>query len=173
MKRIDEVNDNNSCLNKAAADEPIFVIRAKDIVGAETVRHWAAIAALRHEPEKIAEARTLADQMDVWRQAHVQTTNVVELKQPDAAAQSPAGAEVQSNVNGELVNHLTDYLRRAEQAGISSGIMIMFTPDGQYEIATTSGGNKFTEGGVTVAAGLQRMGFVTATMLPNAAPPRD
>ena len=67
MRKIDEIAAGDSCLNKAADDEPVFVLRAKDPNGAQTVRHWANIAGENHEPEKITEARELADKMDEWR----------------------------------------------------------------------------------------------------------
>lgn len=69
MKRLDELNQAGSCLNKAEDDEPIFVIRAKDPIGASTVRQWALEAERsgQHRPAKVANARALATQMDDWR----------------------------------------------------------------------------------------------------------
>lgn len=67
MKKRDELRDPKSCLNKAQAEEPVFVLRGKDPVGAAAVRHWATMADGVHEPEKIKEALKLADQMDDWR----------------------------------------------------------------------------------------------------------
>lgn len=69
--------------------------------------------------------------------------------------------------NQDLVDMLKKYLDQAEAGEVSSGITVMFTPDGQYEIATSAGGNKFQEGGVLVAVGLQKMGFATQAMLPK------
>lgn len=46
----------------------VFVLRAKDPVAAQTIRHWAAMAEGVHEPERIAEARAAADAMDLWRE---------------------------------------------------------------------------------------------------------
>lgn len=69
--------------------------------------------------------------------------------------------------NQDLVDMLRKYLDQAEAGEVSSGITVMFTPDGQYEIATSAGGNKFQEGGVLVAVGLQKMGFATQAMLPK------
>jgi len=63
-----ELANPTSCLNKAAPDEPVFVLRAKDALAAQTVRLWAAMAFERHEPEKLKEALDLADRMDKWRQ---------------------------------------------------------------------------------------------------------
>lgn len=78
LKR-DEIANPNSCLNKAADDEPIFVLRANDPIAAAVVRTWAE----RYVADKIdyntdgiltgaqllkaQEARGLANQMDAWR----------------------------------------------------------------------------------------------------------
>ena len=69
MLKKDELATATSCLNKAADNEPIFVLRAKDPHAAVTVRIWAEIAShwRTHEPEKIKEAMDLANSMDRWR----------------------------------------------------------------------------------------------------------
>jgi len=66
LKRY-ELSEPRSCLNKAAGDEPVFVLRAKDPLAAQTIRHWATMAEGYHEPKKIKEAFELADAMDSWR----------------------------------------------------------------------------------------------------------
>lgn len=72
MNRRDELEIESSCFNKAADDEPLFVLRAKDPLAANTVRAWCVIAtdSGQHEPAKIAEARALADSMEAWRAEH-------------------------------------------------------------------------------------------------------
>lgn len=67
MLKNKELRDPKSCLNKAASDEPVFVLRAKDALSAQTVRLWASMAEGLHEPEKIAEALNLADEMEEWQ----------------------------------------------------------------------------------------------------------
>lgn len=59
---------NYPCLDKVRADEPIFVIRAKDPLAKATVEFWANLANRQkaHEPEKVAEALTLAGEMGRW-----------------------------------------------------------------------------------------------------------
>lgn len=41
-----ELQNPNSCLNKAAPDEFIFVLRANDPAAPNTIEHWAALYAL-------------------------------------------------------------------------------------------------------------------------------
>lgn len=73
MKKRDELRDPNSCLNKAASHEPIFVLRAKDPLAARAVLHWVAMADDEHETEKLEEAINLAKQMEQWRDHHFGT----------------------------------------------------------------------------------------------------
>lgn len=56
-----------SCYDKAAEDEPLFVLRAQDPLAAEIVREWARRAAARGVPEKkYTEAWQVAADMDQW-----------------------------------------------------------------------------------------------------------
>lgn len=80
MIKQNELRDPGSCLNRADDDEPIFVIRAKDAVGAATVRLWATVAKGIHEPEKIDYAHALARRMESWRMAQIHEL----ISQPDA-----------------------------------------------------------------------------------------
>jgi hypothetical protein len=75
LEKYLELSHPLSCLNKAAVDEPIFVLRAKDPAASQTVRLWAVMAYRNHEPEKLDEARALADMMDKWRQANIPETS--------------------------------------------------------------------------------------------------
>jgi hypothetical protein len=70
MRKRDELANPDSTWNRAAEEEPLFVIRAKDKLSASMVRQWAEAAAMTgaHEPEKIQEARQLAEIMETWRQ---------------------------------------------------------------------------------------------------------
>lgn len=69
MRAIDEVK---RLIDKIAsgdlpADEPLFVLRARDCTAAEHVHRWADRAERERVPEsKIAEARTLAESMERW-----------------------------------------------------------------------------------------------------------
>jgi hypothetical protein len=52
---------------RAADDEPVFVLRAKDILAPRTVRYWANQAErFKVSKEKVEEARYLANQMESW-----------------------------------------------------------------------------------------------------------
>lgn len=67
MKKTDEISNPNSCLNRAADNEPLFVLRGKDITAPDTIRDWAerrvnAGKNERSDPQ-IQEALALADQM--------------------------------------------------------------------------------------------------------------
>lgn len=67
MIKNQELLDPKSCLNKAAPDEPIFVLRAKDKLAPQTIRHWATMSFGVHEKEKIADAELLATSMEDWQ----------------------------------------------------------------------------------------------------------
>jgi hypothetical protein len=67
MLKRDELSTPTSCLNKAEADEPVFVLRAKDPLAAMAVRYWATMSEGTHEAGKLTEAYQLADQMGRWR----------------------------------------------------------------------------------------------------------
>lgn len=71
MRKRDELQREDSCINRAGDDEPVFVLRAKDVLASALVRTWAefADATGAHEPERAAEARELADLMDEWAEA--------------------------------------------------------------------------------------------------------
>lgn len=64
--------EGRGCLGKAADDEPVFVLRAKDPAAPVVVRTWAELSDVTktHESEKINEARALADHMVEWQKAN-------------------------------------------------------------------------------------------------------
>lgn len=74
MDKKDELRSPTSCLSKAAPDEPIFVLRAKDRLAPQAVRLWAQMAYGAHEAEKVDEAMQLADRMEKWRAQNVPET---------------------------------------------------------------------------------------------------
>ncbi len=74
-----ELNDPNSCLNRAQADEPLFVLRGNDPLAPGQVRGWAfayfrskgGFAAMTPaQLQKYGDAVATADAMTAWKQAH-------------------------------------------------------------------------------------------------------
>ena len=82
MQKRDELRVPTSCLNKAGATEFVFVLRAKDALAAQTVRHWAMMADGIHEPEKITEALRIADAMEQWRADQERAANRAAMDAP-------------------------------------------------------------------------------------------
>lgn len=68
MRKREEVNDPQSCLNRAAPDELVFVLRGHDVCAPAVVRLWAELRIAKGKNERddaqIREARTLADRME-------------------------------------------------------------------------------------------------------------
>jgi hypothetical protein len=59
------------CLGRSMADEPVFVLCARDRAASMAVRDWAALAEkIGAKPSKISGARALADRMEQWREQH-------------------------------------------------------------------------------------------------------
>ncbi len=57
-----------TCYDKAADDEPVFTLRAQDMLAPEMVREWAYRALRMGVPKnKVEEARRCADQMEDWQ----------------------------------------------------------------------------------------------------------
>lgn len=79
MRKRDELADPRSCLNKAADDEPLFVLRASDSLVPGTIRGWAAHVRFEHALDgvspaleaKLADALAIADAMEAWPGAKV------------------------------------------------------------------------------------------------------
>lgn len=67
------------CYDKAAPDEPLFVIRPTDPAAADAIRDWAYRAqAIGHRAEKVAGALKDADDVEAWQRA-----NPDRVKRPD------------------------------------------------------------------------------------------
>jgi hypothetical protein len=59
------------CLGRSQADEPVFVLCARDRASSMIVRDWASLAEkLGAKHEKVADARAVADRMETWRERH-------------------------------------------------------------------------------------------------------
>jgi hypothetical protein len=59
----------DTCLKKAAPDEPIFVLRAQDVHSPAVIRFWCAKminAGAKPDSDKIVEAMATAHRMEHW-----------------------------------------------------------------------------------------------------------
>lgn len=83
MKKQQELFNQNSCLNKAEDDEPIFVLRANDELAPIVVRLWAGAylemktrkdRATPQQIDKYLEAMTCARAMEEWRKGREKET---------------------------------------------------------------------------------------------------
>lgn len=60
------------CYAKAAPDEPVFVLLARDDLAPDLVRQWAERRmALGEDQRKVSEAFDCADAMEQWRRDNV------------------------------------------------------------------------------------------------------
>jgi hypothetical protein len=58
---------DDRCLAKVGDTEPIFVLRAQDLLAPAIIRLWADLAALEGADEaKLYEARACAARMEAW-----------------------------------------------------------------------------------------------------------
>lgn len=48
MTKEDNIHDPDSCWNKAALDEPIFVLRAHDVLAPCIINQWAGLFKFQH-----------------------------------------------------------------------------------------------------------------------------
>ena len=59
--------ERGGCLDKAADDEPLFILRAQDLVAPEAIEAWCQLAETAGAPlEKVAHARLHAEAMRQW-----------------------------------------------------------------------------------------------------------
>lgn len=67
----------DQCLAKVADDEPIFVLRAKDLLAPQVVRFWASLVeehVTKFSPERTAkakDARDIARLMEDWQSSNL------------------------------------------------------------------------------------------------------
>lgn len=90
MLKRDVLKNPNSCLNKAAPDEPVFVLRAKDPLAAQTVRLWAQMNSHEHEHEKAMMAMKEAEEMEMWRKKNLPQYKEGALVVDDGGGDIPA-----------------------------------------------------------------------------------
>lgn len=64
---LEQALRGQGCLGKASDDEPVFVLRARDLLASASVDHWADEAELTGTPKKkVDEARVVARKMRAW-----------------------------------------------------------------------------------------------------------
>lgn len=67
------------CLGKAAPDEPVFVLRAQDILAVRAIAWWRdELHKRRGETQKVKDVDALLDEFDNWR-----SKNGMKVKVPD------------------------------------------------------------------------------------------
>jgi len=91
LKR-DEIADTHSCLNRAGADEPLFILRGKDPLAAKIIEEWAARAALAGlHNDRFREAFRYAQAVRAWRKKNFPDglpEPVIDVKFPDLEKRS-------------------------------------------------------------------------------------
>lgn len=74
MTKRELIDDQNSCLNKAADDEPIFVLLGRDAAAYRAVLYWAeqrvSLGINGAGDTKVANAISVARQMKAYRSSH-------------------------------------------------------------------------------------------------------
>ena len=64
---LENAKRNKGCLGKAKPDEPVFVLRAQDLLSSRLVDIWALYAEQNNCPkDKVEEARKCASEMRAW-----------------------------------------------------------------------------------------------------------
>lgn len=72
MGRLDQLH-----LERLHEGEPVYLIRAQDLHAPAVIRYWAELALHRGTPTtKVASARRVAQEMDLWQSAH---KNIVKI----------------------------------------------------------------------------------------------
>lgn len=70
-REVDKAVEEGRLAPLIPEDEPVFLVRAQDMVGADTVRAWAEFAeGVGADPDMVAAARNHAEAMDRWREEH-------------------------------------------------------------------------------------------------------
>ena len=71
MTKAELIADPNSCLNRSADDEPVFLLCGRDKFAPEIIDEWAFRASLRGSPiEKTTTAARDAEAMRAWQEVH-------------------------------------------------------------------------------------------------------
>jgi hypothetical protein len=86
MLKKDEINNQHSCLNSAADDEPVFVLRGNDELAPQVIRAWArvykaakGVNITEKQTAKYTEALQSADKMEAWKKMKMGSMTVDEF----------------------------------------------------------------------------------------------
>ena len=66
---LDDLTHGRGCLGRADLDEPLFVLRAQDLIAAPLIRLWADWAERVRSPKSL-DTMAVADEFDRWARAH-------------------------------------------------------------------------------------------------------
>ena len=65
---LEDALQGRGCLGRAAEDEPVFVIRARDLTAVRVLSFWCDQAELEGAPDsKVKDARKVQMAMVIWR----------------------------------------------------------------------------------------------------------
>ncbi len=66
-EEIEAMADGHGCLGKAADNEPLFILRAQDVIAPQIVEEWIRVAqGYGTNTAKLDEARQLVMKMRAW-----------------------------------------------------------------------------------------------------------
>jgi hypothetical protein len=70
-KMLEGMRKGRDCPDRAAGDEPVFILRAQDILAPRVVVRWAHLAEQANVPlNKVQAALKLAKEMTDWQAKH-------------------------------------------------------------------------------------------------------
>jgi hypothetical protein len=69
MTKRELIEDPQSCLNNTGDEEPVFLLRARDVLAPKVVRLWVTLLKMETDEhnEKASQAYTLSNQMLTWQ----------------------------------------------------------------------------------------------------------
>lgn len=75
--KLREIQDPNSCLNRSANDEPVFVLVGRDKTAPDAIEKWCELAKAAGAPEeKIKQGLVDAHHMREWQLDHPESVKV-------------------------------------------------------------------------------------------------
>lgn len=92
MRKFQELNNANSCLNKAKPNELIFILRGHDLASPFAIEQWCAerirLGKNKEDDDQIIEARLVAESMREERKgARIAIATIEEIKAKELTQQ--------------------------------------------------------------------------------------